>query len=96
MDGLMIECHCSPESAWSDPLQQITPDTFTDIASKLIIKRQTLASGNIAIFRKQIDDIDFQIVNLLALRMDICRKIGQFKKENHNNTKERHYYCRCF
>lgn len=82
MDGLMIECHCSPESAWSDPLQQITPDTFTDIASKLIIKRQTLASGNIAIFRKQIDDIDFQIVNLLARRMDICRKIGQFKKEN--------------
>lgn len=90
MGGLMIECHCSPNSAWSDSLQQITPETFAEIISKLVIKKQELASENISVLRKQIDDIDFQIVNLLAQRMDVCRKIGQFKKDNdltivHNN-----------
>ena len=33
-------------------------------------------------FRKQINDIDEQIVNLLAKRMQVVEKIGQYKKEN--------------
>ena len=34
------------------------------------------------IFRKQIDEVDGQIVNLLAKRMKTVKKIGRFKKEN--------------
>ncbi|PIU37263.1 hypothetical protein COT02_01780 [Candidatus Roizmanbacteria bacterium CG07_land_8_20_14_0_80_34_15] len=33
-------------------------------------------------FRKQIDEIDEQIVNLLAKRMQVVEKVGQYKKEN--------------
>ena len=33
-------------------------------------------------FRKQINDIDGQIVNLLAKRMQVVEKVGQYKKEN--------------
>ena len=25
-DGLIVESHCSPEKAWSDAAQQVTPD----------------------------------------------------------------------
>ena len=33
-------------------------------------------------FRKQIDEIDEQIVNLLAKRMQVVEKVGKYKKEN--------------
>jgi len=33
-------------------------------------------------FRKHIDEIDEQIVNLLAKRMQVVEKVGQYKKEN--------------
>lgn len=32
--------------------------------------------------RKQIDEIDKKIITLLAERMDVVKKIGQFKKES--------------
>ncbi len=32
-------------------------------------------------FRKQIDEIDGQIVNLLAERMKVVKKVGIFKKQ---------------
>ena len=33
-------------------------------------------------FRKQIDKIDNQIVDLLAKRMKVVKKVGQLKKKN--------------
>lgn len=33
-------------------------------------------------FRKQIDSIDRSIVNLLAERMEVVSKVGEFKKKN--------------
>ncbi|MBP5508264.1 MAG: chorismate mutase, partial [Prevotella sp.] len=35
--------------------------------------------------RQQIDELDNQLMNLLAKRMRVCREIGQYKKE-HNMT----------
>ena len=35
--------------------------------------------------RKQIDELDNQLMDLLAKRMRVCREIGQYKKE-HNMT----------
>ena len=32
--------------------------------------------------RKEIDDIDNELIDLLAKRMKICRNIGEYKKEN--------------
>ncbi|MFA6532502.1 MAG: chorismate mutase [Patescibacteria group bacterium] len=38
--------------------------------------------NQIDILRKQIDEIDKQIVNLLAKRMQVVEKVGKYKKEN--------------
>jgi len=35
--------------------------------------------------RKQIDELDNQLMDLLSKRMRVCREIGQYKKE-HNMT----------
>jgi chorismate mutase len=37
--------------------------------------------NQISILRKQIDEIDEQIVNLLAERMKVVKKVGVFKKK---------------
>ena len=40
---------------------------------------------NLDELRKQIDELDNQLMDLLAKRMRVCREIGQYKKE-HNMT----------
>jgi len=39
--------------------------------------------------RKQIDEIDQKIIKLLAKRMDVVKKIGQFKKEAGISVKDK-------
>lgn len=82
MDGLMIECHCNPEKAWSDAKQQITPDMLQQVFCELTIRKETQETEDIAFLRKQIDEIDNQIIDVIAKRMVICREIGQYKKEH--------------
>ena len=82
MDGLMIECHNNPDEAWSDAKQQITPDILKDILTKLIIRNETEQTENISILRKQIDDIDSQLLDIIAKRMAVCRDIGQYKRDH--------------
>lgn len=85
MDGLIIESHCDPEKAWSDAKQQITPDMLDNILSLLVIRDKSVTTEVINEMRKQIDELDNTIMEVLAKRMRICRDIGQYKKE-HNMT----------
>ena len=75
MDGLIVESHCDPEKAWSDAPQQVTP-------SILVIREEMQTTENIRALRKQIDEIDNQLIDILAKRMRISREIGQYKKEH--------------
>ena len=84
-DGLIIECHCDPDKAWSDAKQQITPDVLDYILGLLVIRDQSVTTEGISALRKQIDELDNQLMELLAKRMRVCREIGQYKKE-HNMT----------
>lgn len=84
-DGLIVESHCSPDSAWSDAKQQITPDVLDYILSLLVIRDEKVTTEGIHVLRKQIDELDNQLIELLAKRMRVCREIGQYKKE-HNMT----------
>jgi len=43
-DGLEIEVHIDPSSAWSDKDQQLTPEAFARLMRKLEILRQTMAT----------------------------------------------------
>jgi len=84
-DGLIVESHCDPDKAWSDAKQQVTPDILDYILSLLVVRDETATTEGIVSLRKQIDDIDNQLMEMLSKRMRVCREIGQFKKE-HNMT----------
>lgn len=84
-DGLIVESHCSPDDAWSDAKQQVTPDVLDYILGLLVIRDGKVTTEGIHELRKQIDEIDNQLMELLAKRMRVCREIGQYKKE-HNMT----------
>ncbi len=80
-DGLLVESHCNPDEAWSDAMQQITPEVLDYILSLLVIRDETLTTEGITQLRHQIDELDNQLMELLAKRMRVCREIGQYKKE---------------
>lgn len=84
-DGLIVETHCSPNEAWSDAAQQVTPDELYNILSQLTIRDGHIDIEGIHGLREQIDVLDNNLVELLSNRMNICRKIGSYKKE-HNMT----------
>lgn len=82
LDGLIVESHCNPDEAWSDAKQQITPDILDYILSILVIREKGQTTENISQLRKQIDEVDDALIELLAKRMRVCREIGQYKKEH--------------
>lgn len=84
-DGLIVESHCDPDSAWSDAKQQVTPDILDYILSLLVVRSEHTTTEGIRQLRSQIDEIDNQLMDLLAKRFRVCREIGTFKKE-HNMT----------
>ena len=84
-DGLIVESHCDPDKAWSDAAQQVTPDVLDYILSLLVIRDEHTTTEGIQQLRKQIDELDNQMMDLLAKRMRVCREIGQYKRE-HNMT----------
>ncbi len=85
-DGLMTETHCDPDNALSDAMQQITPATYKLLLNKLDFKREMTDDSDFIEYmdsiRHQIDDIDFEVLNLLAKRMKLSEEIGLQKKHN--------------
>ena len=85
LDGLMIESHCCPSQALSDAPQQLTPSELEFVLGSLRIRQSDSEDNdyrdNIEHLRSQIDDIDARIVQSLAERMNVSRRIGEFKKE---------------
>ncbi len=84
-DGLIIETHPHPDEAWSDAEQQVTPTRLHEILSHLIVRSKTITTESINELRRQIDELDDQLMSVLSRRMHVCRQIGQYKKE-HNIT----------
>lgn len=84
-DGLIVESHCDPDKAWSDARQQVTPEVLDYILSILVVRDEKIVTESINQLRKTIDDLDNQLMDLLARRMSVCREIGRYKRE-HNMT----------
>ncbi len=85
-DGLMIESHITPEQAWSDAAQQVTPSALAHILSELRFPtRDTLQmnSNLLDTLRGEIDHIDRELIEMISVRNTICGRIGQYKKEHH-------------
>lgn len=80
--GLMIESHCAPDKAWSDAKQQVTPDVLSFILDKLVIRNTGETTESLRELRKQIDELDDRMIELLSKRMRISREIACYKREH--------------
>ena len=85
-DGLMTEVHPTPDAAWSDAKQQITPFIYSELVRSLVVRRETTDDRdfleNIENLRHKIDEVDLELLNLLARRMRIAEDIGRYKSRN--------------
>jgi chorismate mutase len=90
MDGLMIESHPRPDSAWSDAAQQVTPERLAEILSELVIR--TPDSGNAEFqssleeLRERIDQVDHELIAALGTRMGIVERIAEQKRRSNVTT----------
>lgn len=88
-DGLMVETHHSPDEAWSDSAQQITPKKLENLLKNLKIRTEDDTNKNYHIqletLRNKMDDRDRAVMEILAERMEIAKNIGELKK-SHNIT----------
>ncbi len=83
-DGAMIETHCTPDEAWSDAAQQITPQVLAELIANLELRTSDISAfdDEMGRHRTLISDLDFQLIELLSQRMKISERIGGLKKEN--------------
>ncbi len=85
-DGLMTEVHPSPDDAWSDKAQQITPASFGELLAALVLRAPSTDDEEfrnlLEQLRSEIDEIDEQLLDLLGQRMKVAEQIGLYKKRN--------------
>lgn len=80
--GLIVEVHHAPDDAWSDKAQQVTPEAFRRIIDRLVIRETVQTTEDLSVLRSQIDELDNELLQLLARRMRVSREIGQYKLEH--------------
>lgn len=82
-DGLMVECHCCPDEALTDAHQQITPSALSTLLGSLLPRSKQVLNDDqvLSALRSEIDDIDAELLQLLARRMNVSSQIGEYKKE---------------
>lgn len=85
-DGLMIESHIDPDSAWSDAKQQVTPARLAEMLDAIKWRMEDVSSESFHAaldkLREQINHVDDELMDLLAQRMRIAEKIGEYKRNN--------------
>jgi chorismate mutase len=85
MDGLMIEVHIHPEQALTDGEQQLNPIEFDDLIKHLIIRQKinNLDDDTLERLRLEVDELDQELIEILARRMAMIDEIGHYKNQNH-------------
>ncbi len=84
-DGLMIESHITPDIAWSDVAQQITPVTLFKLLNNIVWRKESTnieEHFQLQNLRQQVDQIDDELLQILSKRMKIANEIGYYKKTN--------------
>ena len=89
LNGAMIEVHAHPEAALSDNAQQITPaclrKTLDPILSRLyVVSLNCPSDGSKELnwLRAEMDELDERLWETIDQRMEVSRKIGEWKKAN--------------
>ena len=85
-DGLMIESHITPDEAWSDAKQQITPEVLAEMLAAIEWRKEEINSAELHTamekLRQQINQLDDELMQILSQRMKVADQIGIYKKEN--------------
>lgn len=83
MDGLMIEVHPEPQKALSDARQQLTPEALSELLQRMTmiaVNQPGNEQNELSALRQQIDETDDELWALLRKRIDIARRIGEYKR----------------
>ncbi|TPE39574.1 chorismate mutase [Pontibacter mangrovi] len=82
-DGLMIETHTNPDVALSDAAQQVTPAGLDKLLTALDLETERVAQPEqLQDLRSLIDKLDNELLNVLFLRADVSKRIGEYKRAN--------------
>ena len=79
LDGAMIEVHAHPEQALSDKAQQIRPQELSILNNLNNPNNQNLELNWL---RAEIDELDERLWDTIAARMEVSKRIGEWKKEH--------------
>lgn len=86
MQGLIIESHIDPASAWTDAKQQVTPQALADIIAHLKLRKpesgDPVFEDKLSQLRKEIDELDDKVIKVLGDRMRVVEQIGEYKRDN--------------
>ena len=85
LDGAMIEVHYRPEEALSDAKQQIRPKELTAALTEhrpLTLTDRFADRLELNWLRAEIDELDESLWTTIAARMDVSKRIGEWKKEH--------------
>ncbi|MCQ2334527.1 MAG: bifunctional 3-deoxy-7-phosphoheptulonate synthase/chorismate mutase type II [Paludibacteraceae bacterium] len=77
--GWMLESHFAPDLALSDANQQLLPEDVKDMLTHLNFRILPDELG-LAPFRAEIDELDETIWQLIAQRMQVSSRIGEYKQ----------------
>ena len=83
LDGAMIEVHCCPEQALSDAKQQVEPRELSDRLRLTEYRPATpdrIQNTELNWLRAEIDELDEKLWDTIEARMDVSRRIGEWKK----------------
>lgn len=80
LNGAMIEVHHNPHEALSDARQQIKPEEVGKWS--VVSGQQSVENQELAWLRAEIDELDDQLWETIARRMEVSERIGEWKKEH--------------
>lgn len=82
LNGSMVEVHTRPDTALSDAKQQITPRQLQECIEKILNFTRDVHKTELNWLRAEIDELDDALWDTIAARMDVSRRIGEWKKAN--------------
>lgn len=84
-DGLIIESHRNPDEAWSDAAQQLTPDALGEMLNSTEFRKATYGTdfqSELDRLRARLDNLDRELMEVLASRMAVVEQLGEYKRDN--------------
>jgi chorismate mutase len=84
-DGLIIESHRNPDEAWSDASQQLTPDALGEMLASTEFRKATYGTdfqSELDRLRARLDNLDRELMEVLASRMAVVEQLGEYKRDN--------------